>query len=320
MSVTAPIVKFGSKQKSDIAASLGPTDILDDMYRAKEYVKEEHRNMYASARSLAFDQPWQWASEIAVIGYKWGNDSAIDPSGIDKVFLGQLAGCNLECDECFAHGNTEIENVTPKQYVDAFERYQDLYGKCYVMRISGGEPMLYPEWVWGVIDESSCTDGLRWIDTNLTKEIPNYLLRKLNREHTAVCGCFKPNRRYRSGASSKGLGIVDIGDQLGIVQSIIDADVSLFLYWPAWDKEASPALFNDTLDKLRKIDPYLPLRLTVIETKRYAASPNMDGISSPMLEDVFNKRRSTHFEYLKRHYHSSLIAMPSHYTLSLGRK
>ena len=128
-------------------------------------------------------------------------------------------------------------------------------------------------------------------------------------ENTAVCGCLKPNRQYVTGKT------VSLDAQLDIIRTIIDANVNLFLYWPAWDKEPNGTLFWDTLLELKTIDEYLPLRLTVIETKKYEASPRMEHVSTGDLDVFFNTRRNVHHDFLFDNYHPDLINMPSHLTL-----
>lgn len=303
----APLMKIGHEQKLDIGSSKGPTDVLDGIYRAKQYVKDDDKEFYRSPRAMPFDQPWQWASSK---GFK--NEE------IDKVFLGQLAGCNLDCDECYAACDAGTVDVTPEEYVDAFNRYCKEFGTCSVLRVSGGEPMLFQEWVWGIAEEYQRRvqdEPILWIDTNLTVEPRSYLLRKLTyHRHSAICGCFKPNRQYHDGS------VVSIWDQVSVVRDIMESGTNLFLYWPSWDKEAldDNTLLNSVLNELHRIDEYLPLRLTVIRTNKYEASPNMDNISQDTLNLYYGRRQRALHDYLARHYHPSMISMPSHYTLGMN--
>ena len=312
---TAPLVIIGDAQKQDVAASKGPTDIMDGIYRAKQYVKDEEKDALIHPRHMAFDQPWQWAAD------QWRKARGHrDPESLDRVFLGTLAGCNLMCDECYVGdcNGVETKQVTPSEYVEAYLRYRGAYGQCSTLRVSGGEPFLHQRWVENVVN---CTPPwfrhlqkvVIWVDTNLTI-YPTENLRDtlVNfRENAAICGCLKPNRQYVTGET------VSLDTQLDIVRTIIDAGINLFLYWPAWDKEPNGNLFWDTLLELKTIDEYLPLRLTVTETKKYEASPRMEHIPYGDLNVFFKTRRNVHHDFLLDNYHPDLIHMPSHLTLSL---
>lgn len=309
------------KQKNDIAASKGPTGIMDGVYRAKQYVKDDEKSGLCHARNMSFPQPWQWAAQ------KWSEFGGVqDPAGIDRVFLGQLAGCNLMCDECYV-GECDPDNtveVTATRYVDAYYRYCDEYGYCATLRISGGEPFLQQEWVCAVLEDDMLLNNgteyhakedplILWVDTNLTIEPDDYLMSAVRggANHTGICGCFKPNRIYHSGET------VSIGWQLTVVRHLIDAKVPLFLYWPSWDQEPNNALFLDTLNKLYRIDPMLPLRLNVIRTNKYEASPRMENVSAVELSLLFTDRVNTLNKFLLERYPLDLIHMPSHLTLGL---
>jgi uncharacterized Fe-S cluster-containing radical SAM superfamily protein len=310
MSLTAPITVISDVQRSDIAASKGPTDVMDGMYRAKQYVKDDEKRLLSHPRTMAFDQPWQWAASKA--------EYTDDVFGIDRVFLGQLAACNLRCDECYAGGDCKLNTVqvAPEEYVDAFDAYCEGIDWCSTLRISGGEPMLFQAWVAETLREADRLKGqwkIRWIDTNLTIPVDTELLAAISdrNKDTAINGCLKPNRKFINGTD------VDIDDQLQVVEQIVLDFCNLFLYWPAWDKEPNTDLFEHTLCELKSIDYYLPLRLTVTETKKYEASPNMDSVTAEELKEFFRTRREAHHEFLFENYHPDLIHMPSHLTLGM---
>lgn len=310
----APIAIIGDEQKTDILASKGPNDVLDGKYRAKKYVKQF--NTMFNPRHQMFDQPYQMAAD----NYASNAPVGFSPEGIDRVFLGQLAGCNLCCDECYADANTKSELVTAEEYVNAFDEYCAKFGDCGTLRISGGEPMLYQDWVCDVVRQwKKCARSylpILWVDTNLTIQPEQHLLHTLIGAFYlgAVCGCLKPNRFTVGGER------VDLGEQLDVVRSYTSAHIPLFIYWPSWDKEPSSALMIDILWKLIDIDPFLPLRFTVLKTNKYEASPNMEDASQDELDDLFYDRRDHYYQFLVHNYDPYLVGLPSHRTLPLSHR
>lgn len=325
-SVTAPLTVISKVQQGDIANSFGPKDILGEVYRSKQYVKDDEKrgaviNGY-SPRCLSFPQPWQWAAQ------RWSESGGYaDPRGIDRVFLGQLGVCNLRCDECYAgcYCGIETVDVSAEDYVSAYYEYCRQFGYCGTLRISGGEPLLFQEWTCEVIEDermlmardddyvTSDDPLIVWVDTNLTIKPKKYLLGALSAsmKNTAVCGCFKPNRTWADGT------YVSIEAQLEIVGTFVERSIPLFLYWPAWDKEHNSDMFIDVLESLYKIHSSLPLRMTVIETHKYDASPGMENIDDAQLMKFYRDRAKALDDFLLDHYHPDVIMLPSHLTLSL---
>ncbi len=325
-STTAPLTIISDVQTRDINASKGPSDVLQGIYRAKQYVKNDEKrdaviNGY-SPRCLSFPQPWQWAAQ------RWINAGwHADPRGIDRVFLGQLGVCNLRCDECYAGCCCGIEtvDVSAEDYVSAYYEYCRQFGYCATLRISGGEPLLFQEWTCAVIEDdrmlmardeyyaTSVDPLVMWVDTNLTIKPKTYLLSALSAsmKNTAVCGCFKPNRTWSDGT------YVSIDAQLEIVGTFVEHGIPLFLYWPAWDKEYNSDMFIDVLESLYKINKALPLRMTVIETHKYDASPGMENIDDACLRKCYTDGLEALDDFLLDHYHPDVIMLPSHLTLRL---
>ena len=262
------------KQREDIAASEGPHTIWRNCFRIKQYIKPHYRKSFLSSpRAWAFDQPFQIAAERC--GMDWNR--------ANRVFLGQVDGCNLKCPYCYLDTSEPVETVpyTGEEYVWEFIRYNEAnpHAQAGVLRVSGGEPMLHQAWVKSVIEMfgRSAWNYFLWIDTNGTIPIRSDILELLSEygHAAAVCLCLKPGVRG-----------VELVDQMRIVQELVEARVETFIYYPAWDGEPpnSDAKLEAALDGLYAIHPHLPLRTTIIGIHLYGT--NRERMSALMVEDV----------------------------------
>lgn len=251
MSITAPIDKLtGTTQAGDIAVSFGPNEVWRDCYRVKAYNKWEKVQPFTHVSTWEFQQPMMVASYYT--GESW--------DVTNRTFLGQLSECNLQCDFCYRGKPAGTVNVTPEEYVAAFLDYNVEYpaDRAGVMRISGGETMLYQEWVVGVIDELKGIDSSKyiWVDTNLTLT-PDKDMRDTFRYHkycdeydipVGLVGCFKP-------------GLFDLDEQLRIAKVFSECS-DFYLSWSCGSEDTlTTAQFLSFLDELDAAIPYAPLRM-----------------------------------------------------------
>ena len=289
--LTAPMVLLETTQQAqDIAASAGPSSIWRGYARVKQYVKDADMHFLGDIR-MPFKQPFQVASEKT--GLPW--------TVTNRVYLGQLAGCNLLCPYCYAgHRDADFKpqtvEVTPQRYVTDFWDYNDAYpgAAAGVLRFSGGEPMLYQEWVCEAVERGVHSGAYCWVDTNLTvpiaEEVVDDCLGAF--DCIGVCGCFKP-----------GVEGVDLGEQLKIAEFLVDYDVDLYLYYPNWGggKNELELVF----DGLRAIHPNLPLRVEIIGIQGYSTMTDW----KPELVDP--NRRATWAAMLQKEYPPSMLRLPS---------
>lgn len=295
--ITAPLVLLGeTEQARDIEVSKGPTDI-DAWGRCKEYVKLDnikHRLMM-NPREWEFDQPFQVASHYT--GERWDITN--------RAFLGQVADCNLNCPWCFANNGDDVPtiDVTPSEYVDGYIRWSLDRKEAGVCRISGGEPLLYQEWVCEVLSQEC--GGYYWVDTNLTKCADfggfGYGQKSLFAEHdrVSVCGCLKP-------------GTAGLDVQLEVVDDWVNGHcASLFLYWPT-DTDNREEMV-EAMDALRDIHPKLPLRMIPIWIKQhYEVIPNELKASKERTRKRWQLVKSRWWEYLLDTYTTAELMTPSH--------
>jgi len=330
---TVPVVVLDdTAQAADIAASEGPNEIFSRGGRIKQYVKDDALGYPwdVNPRRLAFDQPFQWGSQVT--GRPWRETNL--------AYMKEVAECNLDCDYCLAkgalNGGAPTVDVTPTEYLVDFcmavhARRQAGQPDPAICRISGGEPFLYQEWLvallenggpwdytdWGEEDDDDAHEHFTlmaplmssalWIDTNLTQMPSGELLELLSRythPDVAVCGCFKHQ--------------VPLEEQLAVVRAMVEADVELFLYWPC---DTDPTTdeqvyaFGNCLGELESIAHGLPLRVCPIEIRRDYETVCGDGeplYSRSETLDFVGYGRAFLRDWCGCHYTPWEIAQPSH--------
>jgi len=308
--ITAPFSKIaGTIQQNDIAASKGPTDVYNGWGRIKQYVKPDEMHYAAHPRLCEFDQPYQVAAHY---GYGTWEECNL-------AFVAQFAECNLNCPYCFvSDDNTDVVKLAPSDVINGFGKVQQERRKAgvavpKVLRLSGGEPMLYQNWIvqflreWpqprlaqigGALEQ---WPGYLWIDTNLTIEPERRLLLWLGirgRQTVSICGCFKPKAH--------------IPQELYVIKKYVEADISIFLYWPC--DRYLPDHFEQTLDFLYEISPGLPLRLQPIKIKWHYEAVKARGVEPPKecAEVIWSRTCNDWARWCNRHYAPAEIWQPSH--------
>ena len=293
--ITAPIdVLADSTQAADVAASKGPTDTYHDLFRAKQY------NKWWDVPPFSHPSDWEFPQPVQVVAERMGLPYDV----ADRTFLGQLSGCNLDCRYCY-RGAAGSRSVTPAQYVNEFLCYNIEHrdAPAGVLRISGGEPMLYQGWV-GQVVRLVGGEHYVWVDTNLTTSPSLGLTRELVGPNVSVNGCFKP-------------GVVDDPwAQIELAKAMVGAGVDMYFYWPSDDGQDDYSLFADFLECLEESIPSAPLRLTVIHIKySYDAvkEKNDDWEASDATSlEALHWRRDYWREFCAEQYPPWLCNTPSH--------
>lgn len=83
---------------------------------------------------------------------------------VNSVIWNMTRKCNFRCDYCyFPHDNTRVTEALP---VERIKRFLDATGRTWVVRMTGGEPFIYP----GIVDicEELSRTHIIGIDTNLS--------------------------------------------------------------------------------------------------------------------------------------------------------
>lgn len=139
------------------------TSHVEDYWRSKTYVKPIE--MLGGEDYPVFPQPYSWAA--ANFGGSW-ND-------YNQPMVIQVGLCNLDCWYCFVDKNLRSGNAvttdgvevgawfTAKEVMEMFKSS----GKK-LLRISGGEPTLAPEFILDMYDLMGEIDHPLWVDTNMS--------------------------------------------------------------------------------------------------------------------------------------------------------
>lgn len=299
--LTVPIMVLeGSDQAKDIKNSKGPNDIWQECYRVKQYVKDDELGLTTHPNTLEFPQPYQAAHAKTRCGWNAGN----------RVFLGQMAGCNINCPYCFVGDNDSTRLVTTEDYASAYWEYNAQYPErmAGVMRISGGEPLMTDErqnWISELLWDE--TEAYIWLDTNLTTK-PNKKLKDTLDEigkdgNVGVCSCFKP-----------GVDGVDIYEQLEVAKELAEV-ADIYFYWPSWG--GSLQQFKEFLHVLENAIPHAPLRLTVIRIKFHYAAVKAEAMGYNVgMEDThsaenFRDFREAWKNFCEYTYPKDMLWLPS---------
>ena len=308
--LTVPLEVFGDAQVEDIEGSKGPDSVMGGVFRVKQYVKDEDMKPNFSPRNAAFDQPYQYITSRNRDKHRTTLYQDMTWADANRAFLFQVAGCNLDCPYCYRdcigmppedkirHYTTEKMAQEIGEYMVDCERRGMRTG---TLRISGGEPLIYPAWLYEFIGEMY-ESRMLWLDTNGTI-IPNkFLLSRIRDTLTGVCLCFKP-----------GVDPVDLDHQLDVAEIYIKHGVEIFFYYTSWDgePEESTRLLEYVLERLYAIHKYAPLRLSIDEIKRYESNTARFDYDARTLRSMFNVRRAAYMRFCEEHYEKCEIWLPS---------
>lgn len=306
-------------QSADIHGGKAPSDVIDGFARIKTYVKPDDWTKLFSGNMrscMPFDQPFQIGSDR----------TGLDWNVTNRVFLGQLAKCNLNCPYCYVDREGFIEEGrTPPIVEVSSQGYVDTYlGHVYsemdrrgvvpsgILRYSGGEPFLFQDWlaesvdyatdqyVEGYIDHDEIGFPVYvWVDTNLTVQPSEYLLSSLVHCNVGVCGCFKP-------------GKCDLDEQLHVVHTLVREGVDLFMYYPSHG--GGDVDMSVVLEGLAEICPNLPLRLWVIGIRwGYSAMKERRGtVSDDQAAADLSRKRKMLDDFVLDRCDRELLHLPSH--------
>lgn len=212
-------------QKEDLAKSETPSGIYGGILREKTYIKPSQFASYpvgTHPRFLDFPEPFAVAAHK--LNLSWNETNT--------VCMVQFAGCNLRCDYCFIGKSEETQDEAA---IGVWNTYWHDYLSTKdkpspVFRVSGGEPFLQQKFLVGilalfakckaVIPELPGWETYRWVDTNLTIEPSQKLLKELANNMVGVCGCFKPSNRP------------SYGMQFEVAKILIDSGVDTYFYYP----------------------------------------------------------------------------------------
>lgn len=251
-----------------------------DYWRMKTYVKDD--DIANQLWDRDFPEPYNVAQHYC--GGDWQE--------YNKPFMIQIGMCNLNCHYCFV--DPQLRKCDPAYggyftAKDVIEWWnQAVPSHRGVIRISGGEPFLAPEFIMEMGNEIKLLETFAdkphpylWIDTNLCGHHYKEVMQHLNDLNIpfGVCGCFKGWTR-QDFAFTTGKSELLWEEQFNHARSIVKnlgAQGELFFYiseiMQVMDEARASPIIKQFMKNLQdRVHPNAPLRTTVLKIKEYNAN------------------------------------------------
>jgi uncharacterized Fe-S cluster-containing radical SAM superfamily protein len=299
----------------------GERTFVKDYYRVKTYTKPD--DMLKPFRERGFSEPYMIAEHE--VGGTW-NDH-------DGPFTVQIASCNMKCAYCFVPGELKCNDVTRGKYFSAREVVQmhdDNEPTRPVIRISGGEPFLAPEFLKDLAAElENRPDLFLWIDTNLTGHDYAGVIDVLDFYSIkyGICGCFKGfdeetfelySGMQKSNWNVQWKNAMMIHDEL----ETRDAGWRLFFYVTEMAFAPNDGWIDERIEKFvtrlqEKIGENAPLRTTVISLKDYDVNVGWRDVMKKKIPASWNpvptgKTRQSWNAAISKKYPVNLLWLPQY--------
>jgi len=288
--------------------------LINDYWRKKTYVKDDEKLLPMYQQE--FLEPYRVAQSYC--GGTW-ND-------YNTPFAIQVGACNLNCFWCFVSDELRQGKIghyfTVKEVLDMWRSNE----KKGVLRITGGEPFLAPEFLIEIGKEiKNLKEKQRylWIDTNLLGKKYDLVAKTISDLEIpfGICGCFKgfdkETFRFNTNAP-KDLFDKQFNNAHTILNNLYN-NGELFFYVPEIleninEKEIEKKIINFYEQITSKVHELAPLRVTVLKIKSYEA--NKDKLDFKRLESGLT--RNLWLKFLKTKYPMDLIWLPQ-YQIKLKR-
>lgn len=288
-----------------------------DFWRMKTYTKE--KDMLVHPRMREFEEPYQVAQKYC--GGTW-ND-------YNKPFTIQVGACNLDCYFCFVGDDLKnCKNGTYFTAEDIVKIFHDINSSG-VLRISGGEPFLVPEFLkdvaWWMSKMQAGKKKFLWIDTNLLgdeyHDVSIYLTYLVPFVPYGICGCFKgfdeSDFIFNTGARGTLFDKQFINARACIdttrYEGHHEGEGEIFFYIPEITEnmpvDDARSKISSFIDRLRReVHVNAPLRTTVLKIKTYPTNEHR------MKEGRFEtgKTRELWLERLVDLYGIESVWLPQH--------
>lgn len=273
----ALLARFTDSQMADDSKGK-PTSTIADFYRTKTYVKPAQM---INPEYPPFPEPYALAHSVLGNG-NWNDFNA--------VFVIQVAVCNLNCWFCYV--DKELRRAETHRadgteiggWFDAEEvlSWWDTTGTR-ILRVSGGEPMMVPDFIFDLWDKVSERNSFNdidtpflWVDTNMTRcsdFVTRYYQRSRHNERKllGICGCFKGFTPSIAAYNSGRENILSY-QFLNARRLLKETELELFFYVPnSVLPETSPQDIRVFFDRMRaEIHPNAPLRTHILQIKNYS--------------------------------------------------
>jgi len=229
----------------------------------------------------------------------------------------QICGCNMSCWFCFVDTNNRYSNPPGSELI-SIERQVDLLlnaeEACQVIVLSGGLPMISPEWLlWNMQElekREILDDYYIWVDDNLTlNTVWSVLSRKeieyiTSKKQYGIVGCFKSFSK-ESFSANTGLEPSNFDIQLQLFSRYWNNGFNIYGYviLACIDLVEAKRQIPAFIESLRRnVHHNAPLRIVPIEIKFY--NVNKDIISSKQLSHIENQYEALNIwnEYMEKIY------------------
>lgn len=266
----------------------------------KDFQEAANCNGFGRVRHFKFNTSIGWPSNPLPIQPAC-KALGLPPSGVLNAQIFQNAACNLRCWYCFVPFN--LLNADPKHSAwlspaEIIDLYLNDKNRPQMIDLSGGEPSIVPEWIPWMMRElryRKLEDKVYlWSDDNLTND---YFWKYLSsediemvctyRNYGKVC-CFKgfdPESFSFNTAANPEL----FERQFDLMKRhvVLGIDVYAYVTLTSPLDEGIQDKIISFVDKLQRIDYYLPLRTIPLEIKVYSPLESRFKLSEkePALEN-----------------------------------
>ena len=328
---TVALARFNTSSMKD---DVDRYSYAKEFYRTKTYTKRDQ--MMLPMKQRDFEEPYQVAQ--SELGGTW-ND-------YNQPFIIQVGLCNLDCYFCFVPKELrDLKDETRYEHFTAEEVYAEYLkaheGKKYgILRISGGEPFLAPDFIINLANLINlnnglglCTKTFLWIDTNLFGFAYKGVIDKLNSMQSlsyGICGCFKgfddEDLRFNISSGSLDYKIKEgysLSKQFENAKKLLRCK-NAFFYIPEITKyttfkKAANNIYDFHYRMIKELGFKSPLKITILKIKEY--SSNKERMHERMNERNYNSGMTKKIWNLINEslYNKNLLWLPQ-YMIKLGEE
>ncbi len=326
------------KNKKVLLAILSGTEQTKDLTEGRFWKDIFRSKRYTKAKNQESDpfrgEPAGIAAEKLTIPEKTG----VGSKECNAAFFGQINGCNLKCWQCYVDRRSISANPKYGKYISAEEylvqfliesrKYQNSIHpdlKLNILRISGGDPFIVPEfivWMIEAIEKFGLEDYIYvLVDSNLStgnfywKYLTNEQREKIkNFKNIGFVGCYKGFDK-KSFTEICGAAPEFFSEQFKMHKRLTDEGLDVYTY--LYPLTSSTYKLRERLaafiDRLRKeVNDSAPLRLATPLTKVFG--PTKKRLTPERERAIKNQYKAMEIwkEEMERRYRRYLIKSSPH--------
>lgn len=280
-----PVDSFGLRLRSILLNQASQSILISDLRDSEQATDIHNINCMGYGRvwhkSVEIEENW---GEIVLPYYPaaWKLGISRKEASVIQVF--QSAGCNYRCWFCYVDYRLLKGDIQHAKYFTCDEMVSMLQKESYmpkVIRLSGGQPDLTPEWtIWmmkTLISKKLDDKTYLWLDDNLSNyysweifndEDWNFML---NYKNFGRVGCLKgydhDSFHFNTKAPSE-----HFDRQLDILDRLVKIGLDIYVYLVLTTPHLKHLDQNlkQLVDRLQAIHPNLPLRVCPLKIKPYS--------------------------------------------------